>query len=113
MTRRTELRLALIGAILLLVCLGGFFGFFWAAAAGSDSGSPELAEEWRATLSSVRDPSEAAARIPDTQIVRFPDGEWVIGLSANSHGVWVRGGGTVVVKDSRGQVRAFFGHVCG
>jgi hypothetical protein len=25
----------------------------------------------------------------------------------------MNGGGTLVVKDSRGNVRAFFGHVCG
>ena len=45
--------------------------------------------------------------------MRFDDGAWLFGLCQSSHGVWKRGGGTVVVKDSKGQVRAFFGHVCG
>jgi hypothetical protein len=37
----------------------------------------------------------------------------VFGKSQDSHGVWRRGGGTLVVRDSRGRVRAFFGHMCG
>jgi hypothetical protein len=113
MTRRNKLRLVLAGGLLLVGCPCGFFGWWFAVSFGSDSGSPKLAEEWRATLVPIHDPDEAAARVPHVQIIRFPDGEWVVGLSANSHGIWVRGGGTVVVKDSRGQVRAFFGHVCG
>ena len=37
----------------------------------------------------------------------------MIGIAQNSHGLFSRGGGTIVVKDSRGDIRAFFGHVCG
>jgi hypothetical protein len=45
----------------------------------------------------------------------FPTGEWVVGVAKDSH-AWFStytGGGTAVLKDSRGRVRCFFGHVCG
>lgn len=94
----------------MLGCPCVFFGSWGAAAAVNDSGSPELAEEWRERLLPIDSP-ETAARVAMSK--RWPNGEWVAWLSAESHGIWVRGGGTVVIKDSRGQVRAFFGHVCG
>jgi hypothetical protein len=42
---------------------------------------------------------------------KFDNGQWVFGVCRDSHSS--RHGGTVVVKDSRGDVRVFFGHVCG
>jgi len=90
-----------------------FFGLWWAASAGSSQGSPELAAEWQAELSQYQSPDEAQTKDPKVIVVRFSDGSWVFGRCQSSHGVWKRGGGTVVVKDSKGQVRAFFGHVCG
>jgi hypothetical protein len=76
------------------------------------SGSPRLARGWVAQLDSLQDLE--CARQSDKQIEgqRFPDGEWVFGLSQNSHGSPLTGG-TLVVKDSRQRVRVFFGHVCG
>ncbi len=91
----------------------GFFGLFVAANGESDRGSPQLAEEWRAELSRYATPEEASVANPEIIVVRCTNGEWVFGLAQSSHGMWKRGGGTFVVKDSKGQIRAFFGHVCG
>jgi hypothetical protein len=85
----------------------------FAVSAGSSLGSPELAAEWRDHLAQYPDPDTASAADPEVIVLRFRNGEWVFGRSQNSHGVWYRGGGTVVVRDSSGQTRAFFGHVCG
>ena len=78
-----------------------------------DSGSPELVQEWRAVLKPLADPKSASEKHPLVQSKRFADGEWVFGLCQDSHGLLRSGGGTIVVKDSRGAVRTFFGHVCG
>ena len=110
MTRKTKVRIALVAGAILLGCPCAFFGSWGAAIAGSDSGSPELAAEWREKLTPIDSLETAKARALTEQ---FPNGEWVAWLSADSHGIWIRGGGTVVIKDSRGQIRAFFGHVCG
>jgi hypothetical protein len=61
----------------------------------------------------VPDPETALRLHPDWAAVRFPNGEWVFGYGSNSHEVFRLGRGTLVMKDSRGQVRIFFGHVCG
>lgn len=109
MNRRTVVRgcLVLVAVGLAIPC--GLLAFWMAAASGSSSGSPALAAEWRDELRTYSGPDDADGK---AEVVRFPEGEWVIGHSKNSHGIWYRGGGTVVVRDSRGQVRAFFGHVC-
>ncbi len=104
--------LAVLGTLLLLGC-GGAFLFVVMVFSSNNRGSPELAAEWKAELEACRDPEEASQRLPRAFTKRFADGEWVIGLAQDSHGAWRRGGGIVVVKDSRGDVRAFFGHVCG
>jgi len=112
MTRRTPfrpVRIALIGIGVLFV---GFFGLWFAAEAGSSSGSPELAEKWRKELDQFSDPDEAHAHDSRISVVRFDNGEWLFVKMQPSHGIWYRGGGTVVVKDCHGQVPAFFGHVC-
>lgn len=106
---RGLLVLAALGCLIIV----GFFGFYWAASAGSSRGSPELAAEWRDHLAQFDSPEAATAADPDIIVYRFANGEWVFGRAANSHGIWHRGGGTIVVKDSSGQIRAFFGHVCG
>ncbi len=103
----------LIGCAGLLLLPCGFYGFWWAVSAGSNRGSPALAAKWRAALLAASGPDAAAAADPDVVVLRFPNGEWVFGKSQDSHGVWRRGGGTLVVRDSRGRVRAFFGHMCG
>jgi len=98
--------------LIVTVVVVGFYGFWYAATAGSSSGSPKLAEEWRADLSRFADPEDANVRDWRTFVIRFKSGEWVIARMQPSHGIWYTGGGTVVVKDSNGQMRAFFGHVC-
>src|SRR5262245_21034291 len=114
MRRRSTLLwlLAALAGSVLLAC-GGFFVLWAAASGGSDRGSPELAAEWRAALLAAPGPDEAAAADPDVVVLRFPNGEWAFGKSQSSHGMWRRGGGTLVIRDSRGRVRAFFGHICG
>lgn len=109
-------RLLLIGILLLVgtgLCM--VTAMLINLAAGiNDSGSPELADECRATLQPLTPSAgDLRAEHPGIEVVRFPNGECVIGLAQNSHGLFVRGGGTIVVKDSRGNIRAFFGHVCG
>lgn len=113
MRRRTVIRGALLGCggLLLLPC--GFFGLMVAVQGGSDRGSPALAAEWRDQLNRYPDPDSARSANPEVLGVRCKNGEWAFGRSKTSHGVWHRGGGTLVVRDSTGRVRAFFGHVCG
>jgi hypothetical protein len=74
-------------------------------------GSPEHAAKWKAVLESVSNPELVKTRYPFAATKRYADGSWICGLSEDSHAG--RDGGTIVVKDSTGNVRAFFGHVCG
>jgi hypothetical protein len=74
-------------------------------------GSPEYAAQWRDALTQFSDPDHAAAKHPEVSVQRFHNGEWVFGVCRDSHSH--ADGGTIVVKDSNGKVRAFFGHVCG
>jgi hypothetical protein len=117
MTRRRLVIVSLGGAGLLgLLCCGGgalLIHLVQLLTGINNSGSPELAQEWRAVLEPFADPEDAARKDSRVQGKRFADGDWVFGLCQNSHGLLQPGGGTLVVKDSRGAVRAFFGHVCG
>jgi hypothetical protein len=104
-------------AFLILILIAGLVAYVitctpistWVFGLGA--GSPAFAEKWRARLQPIGDPDSATALYSDIEVVRFKDGDWVIGVSDDSHASpW---GGTVVVKDSTGATRAFFGHVCG
>src|SRR5262249_8059574 len=78
---------------------------------GYGEGHPPYAETWRQRLEPPAHPEEGRARYPEVVGKRLKNGEWIFGVCADSHGShW---GGTIVVKDSTGKVRAFFGHVCG
>src|SRR5262245_10668661 len=101
--------LAGLWTIMLCVLLGQLLAAFTI----NDKGSPDLAARWKAELIEYRTPDEAQTRNPDVIVIKFDNGEWLFGLCRSSHGAWRSGGGTVVVKDSKGQIRAFFGHVCG
>ncbi|MCE9533393.1 MAG: hypothetical protein K8T89_20050 [Planctomycetes bacterium] len=93
-------------AAYLLTCT-----FLSAWVIGLGKGSPAYAEKWRARLAAIPDPDAALAAYPEVEVVRCTNGEWVMGVSYDSHrSNW---GGTVVVRESTGRVRAFFGHVCG
>ena len=75
------------------------------------TGSPEYASQWRDIFEGISSPEIAQARYPEVQARRFPNGEWIYGVCRDSHEH--QDGGTVVVKDSGGNIHAFFGHVCG
>jgi hypothetical protein len=74
-------------------------------------GSAEHAAKWQAIFEDLSDPELVKTRYPFAAAKRYADGSWIFGVSYDSHGA--RDGGTIVVKDSTGKVRAFFGHVCG
>lgn len=79
---------------------------------GYTHGLPSVARRLVAEMSEFDDPDAAIAAHPDWYAKRFPTGEWVFGHGIDSHGFGI-GAGTTVVKDSRGRVRVYFGHVCG
>jgi hypothetical protein len=75
------------------------------------TGSLEYAQLWSKRFQALRSIQQAHATYPEVRSRTFPNGEWIFLVSANSHrNPW---GGTVVTKDSHGQVHTFFGHVCG
>jgi hypothetical protein len=77
-----------------------------------EDGVPSVARRLKAEMEPHSDPDTALARNPDWFAVRCLNGEWLFGHGINSHG-FAPGGGTLVLKDSRGRIRVFFGHVCG
>ena len=109
MSRRGKTILS--ACLTLLLCCIGLVPAIQKSRACHDSGSPETAEQWKAILQPISDPAEAQG--DRVEVKRFTDGTWVMGLSQDSHAQNKPGGGTIAVKDSRGAVRAFFGHVCG
>jgi hypothetical protein len=79
---------------------------------GYTEGLPSAGRRLKAEMEAIPDPEAAIQQYPDWRAVRFSSGEWIFGYGIDSHGFSV-GRGTLVVKDSRGKVRIFFGHVCG
>jgi hypothetical protein len=86
--------------------------FFTPSRTINNKGSRELALNWRNELTALADPESAAVRNNGITTRRYSNGEWVMGKCQNSHSD-ADGGGTVVLKDSRGEIRIYFGHVCG
>lgn len=78
------------------------------------NGSMTKAQQLRPRVEAVPDPDSLPAGFSWTA-VQCANGEWVLGTSVSSHDMYSDwfGGGTVVLKDSRGRVRCFLGHVCG
>lgn len=114
MKRRTKVILIAFPIVVMLGVPLTFFAIWFAASASSDAGSPDLAREWRDELNMFRTHREATAADPTVEVVTFDNGEWIFGRAQNSHGIWRKGGGTLVVKDSNGEAHAFLGgHVCG
>lgn len=97
----------------LTLAVGGFAFYMYLAMGISDRGSTRLATEWRAKLRAFPSYEQAKQHDPEIQGRQFRNGEWVFGYARDSHDLWHRGGGTLVVRDSRGNMRVFFGHVCG
>jgi hypothetical protein len=79
---------------------------------GYEGGLPSVARRLKAEMEPIQDPETAVRLHPDWGAKRFKNGEWVFGRGIDSHGFSV-GQGTLVLKDSRGRIRIFFGHVCG
>jgi hypothetical protein len=111
--RRIHVWLAVLAIFAVCMSVASFFAVWVFTAAGSSKGSPALAAEWRQELSAYQTPAEGKAADNSMFVLRFTTDEWVFGRAQSSHGIWRRGGGTVVIKDSKGNVRTFFGHVCG
>lgn len=113
---RRKLYRALVAWLLICSVLAGLVGGIAYLLIPTDyadraRGSPTFAAQWREILDQYPDPETAMSTRPEVMGKRFPNGEWVFGVDRDSHKY--RDGGTVVVKDSRGRIRVFFGHVCG
>ena len=113
MRPRTKFLLLATPLALILLSPIVLFGLWMLVAGANNGGSPQLAAEWREELEQFDTPEQATSANPDTDHIRFQNGDWFIGLCRDSHGLWRRGGGTMVTRDSNGRTRAFFGHVCG
>lgn len=124
-------------AALLLLVLAFFLGVpRLARVGGLRSGSEEYAREWKAQLLACQSLDEvkqhfncfiiegradgAVMWVPVTETVKgrprallksFPDGRWIACAHADSHSE--PGGGTIVSRDSTGEIHVFFGHVWG
>jgi hypothetical protein len=109
--RRALIAAGILGLLLVVGCCGGFASLAWERLNAMGEGSARRAEVWRERLRTIPDPDTARAIGPKVVSKRFADGEWVFGVCEDSH--MNPDGGTVVLKDSRGRLRAFFGHVCG
>lgn len=107
-------KIALAGTVVVLITVTAFLitcTFVSAWVFGLGKGSTTYSERWRSRLAPLPDPTAARSAYPEIEVMEFANGEWVFGVSSDSHGShW---GGTVVVKDSEGRIRTFFGHVCG
>jgi len=114
-TLRNWIMLGVFAALLVLI--GTPIGYVWFGMSNSGgSGSMSEAVKLRPVVEAMPEPTETSVdRKAETVGIRFPNGEWVTGVTKDSHGLYSKwyGGGTVVLKDSRERVRCFFGHVCG
>jgi hypothetical protein len=112
-TTATRLVVAALVGMGLFVATCYFFAAFLITIV--DTGSPQLASEWKVTLAPLDDLDSARKAYPGIAGKRFDNGEWAFGFCHDSHKQmrFTSQGGTLVVKDSRGATRVFFGHVCG
>ena len=111
--RRTVFWLILAFLVLAVLSPIAIIAFYFETMGGA--GSPSEAARLKEIVERIPDPESGQGVDPQYAAMRFKDGEWVLGIGRDSHG-WMskyRGGGTIVVKDSRGRVRCFFGHLCG
>lgn len=107
--KRIAISLVAAGLLLLILIAFVYLKFF----AVSNKGSVELALKYSSLLSDYNDPTSVSLSNEDIWVINCDNGEWMMGMSKDSHGGWRRGGGTVVTKDSSGVVRSYYGHVCG
>jgi hypothetical protein len=115
LSRRSWVSLGIMLGVLIL--FGTFVGYIWLGMSNSGGlGSMTAAVKFRPDVEAMPEPERLSSNRDTGQFgVRFKNGEWVTGVAKDSHGLYSEwfGGGTVVLKDSRGRVRCFFGHVCG
>lgn len=75
------------------------------------TGSESYANKWAENFHPIKNVNQAIEMYPIIEYKKFDNGEWIIGISSNSHyNPW---GGTIVTKDSNETIKSFFGHVCG
>ncbi|MCK5708070.1 MAG: hypothetical protein KAI43_10495 [Candidatus Aureabacteria bacterium] len=75
------------------------------------TGSKRFANKWAKKFEFINTLEEAKTEYSWLKFRKFENGDWIFGVSSDSHSnPW---GGTIVTKDSNGQIRCFFGHVCG
>ncbi|MDZ4753542.1 MAG: hypothetical protein SGJ11_03490 [Phycisphaerae bacterium] len=94
------------------VLVGGPVGLYVASTVLNDRGSLTLARTYAERLQLLDDAAEASTD-PEIREHQFPSGERITHVSRDSHGAPFLDGGTVVVRDSNGTSRAFYGHGCG
>jgi len=85
----------------------------WCQRVGSQpmgTGSPMFAKRWAARFEKWESPQEAERRSRRVGSLSLPDGTWFYAVCDGSH--CNPNGGTVVIRDSSGAIRCFFGHVC-
>ncbi len=133
MKKNTTWSLVLITFLLLMILL--VLGVFWHWRRGT--GSYWYARKWqkqlaacnsiedvrqqfncarwqrdtRGSLTYIRDPNTVKRGRTWALLHNSPNGDWIAMAYASSHNAW--GGGTVVARDNTGNIRVFFGHVCG
>ncbi|MCR9118684.1 MAG: hypothetical protein NXI22_17240 [bacterium] len=114
--KRSWLWPLLIVGGLFLASVGSFFVlvvFCVIAASPYTKGSPELAARWRDEMRMWDSPDDATNE-STVMLYQFANEDWAIVKAKNCHGGRWSGGGTVVIKDSKGRLSVLNnGHVCG
>jgi hypothetical protein len=127
----------IVAAVSLLAVASFFVAPYLARVGyGLRSGSEKYAREWKARLLACHSLDEVKQHFncfviesrpegsvqmvrvtetvkgrPSALLTSFPDGRWIACAHADSHSE--PGGGTIVSRDSSGEVHVFSGHVCG
>lgn len=119
-----------------IVVVAVFLMFVWLVASARPrmgSGSRKYARQWRKQLLACQSldevkqhfncfviesgaskyVTEKIAGRPQALLKAFPDGRWIACAHEDSHCYRLPGSGTIVTRDSLGEVHIFFGHVCG
>lgn len=112
---RLKCAVGLLIVMVSITVIGLFAAFaFYIFTSGGEGSIPE-AERMASKLRTIDSPETSLTDDAEVSSHRFENGEWICALSRSSHGFMskYRGGGTMVIKDSRGRVRCFMGHICG
>jgi hypothetical protein len=113
MQRRTAIYV--IVAVVLMIIGSPFALLVLYVTTTGGMGSLREATKLKKIVERIPNPEVGIGTVHEYACKRSKNGEWVLGIARDSHGIMsaLNGGGTMVVKDSRGQVRCFLGHVCG